>query len=191
MGTSKVTKKVGEIFIEKRQVSGSIGMDCVLAHLEGGIVLLASYTQPSESGLMGEPGMKCFVFKAIEAGEATIQFASYHTATPGNFLFEEKIPFEIISDECIEGGWTSHHEPDEDAMQVFSEALRGFARVKYTPITVATQVVAGINYCFLCDAMTLAKEPKKFHVYVYVFRPLPGQGEPYITDIVRVTAMED
>lgn len=186
MGTTKATKRIGEIFIEKRQVSSSIGMDCVLAHLEGGIVLLASYVQPSETGLMGEPGMKCFVFKAIEEGEAVVQFASYHAATPGNFLFEERIPFEILPEEGMDGGWTFHHEPDESAMEVFSEALRGFTGVKYTPVTVATQVVAGTNYCFLCDAVTVTKEPEKFRAYVYIFRPLPSQGEPYITDIVRL-----
>lgn len=186
MGTMKVTKRIGEIFIEERQVSSSIGMDCVLAHLEGGIVLLASYVQPSPRGLMGEPAMKCFVFKAIGAGEAVVQFASYHAATPGNFLFEEKIPFEILPERDIEGGWTSHQEPDEFAIKVFSEALRGFTGVKYTPITVATQVVAGINYCFLCEAVPATKEPEKFQAYVYIFSPLPGQGEPYITDIVRL-----
>jgi hypothetical protein len=67
---------------------------------------------------------------------------------------------------------------------VFEEAMRGFVGVGDSPLDVATQIVAGENYKFFCNATTVTKEPMNFAAIVEIFRPL--QGKPHITRIERV-----
>lgn len=49
--------------------------------------------------------------------------------------------------------------------------------VSYTPESVATQVVAGTNYRFICTAKTATPGPETYEAEIIVFQPLPGQGE--------------
>ena len=60
--------------------------------------------------------------------------------------------------------------------------LRDFTRL----VAFATQVVAGTNYCFLCTSTLVAPSQTQGAAKVYVFQPLPGQGEPYITQILPI-----
>ena len=57
---------------------------------------------------------------------------------------------------AIDGGW--EYQPldevhlDADAQKIFDNAAKGADAQKYTPVAVlATQVVAGMNYAFLCE----------------------------------------
>lgn len=81
------------------------------------------------------------------------------------------------------GGYTDQRPLDDEDRRLFDKATENLAGVKYTPQTVATQVVAGTNYRFICTAETVTREPKAFRAEVTVFRPLPGQGAPRITQI--------
>lgn len=56
--------------------------------------------------------------------------------------------------------------------QLENESIKG-----YKVLSVSTQVVAGINYRFLCE-----DENGNVHV-VIIFKPLPQQGNPRITHI--------
>ena len=64
------------------------------------------------------------------------------------------------------------------------------ADVKYEPINVATQIVAGTNYRFLCKGREVkadGKRGKKFYATIILHRPLPDRGEPRILSIERQT----
>ena len=61
------------------------------------------------------------------------------------------------------GGWTKFSILTDEAKKVFHDVKKPLG-VIYTPFAFATQVVAGINYCFLCT----------------------GQGELKITEIVEL-----
>ena len=51
----------------------------------------------------------------------------------------------------------------------------------------ATQVVAGTNYRFVCKAREKGRRGKRFDAVIVIYKPLPGQGEPRITSIERST----
>ena len=82
------------------------------------------------------------------------------------------------SAETLAGGWTLHdihEEIDETALAAFEKAFEGFAGVGYEPVALlATQVVAGVNYCFLCKATTVTYPPVESWAYVYIYADLEG-----------------
>ena len=86
------------------------------------------------------------------------------------------------------GGWTSwNFTLSHEAMQVFKEATRGLLGVSYTPLAFASQVVAGLNYSFLCKATAVVPDPPTRVVKMHLFQPLPGGGTPQITQIIDIT----
>ena len=84
------------------------------------------------------------------------------------------------------GGYTGQRPLQEQEQQLFRRVTDKLVGVRYTPESVATQVVAGTNYRFVCTAETIAPEPETFRAEVTVFQPLPGQGEARITEIRRL-----
>ncbi len=87
---------------------------------------------------------------------------------------------------AVPGGWTAFSFTiTESAKNVFDTALKGWTGVGYTPLAFATQVVAGINYCFLCEGKVVVPGTPEFAAMVYIYAPL--QGDPYITEISQIT----
>ncbi len=85
------------------------------------------------------------------------------------------------------GGWTSFDFTiSAEAKSVFAAAMEGFVGVSYTPLAVATQVVAGTNYCFLCKAEFITLPIQQGLALVYIFQPLEGK-KPHIYGIVPIT----
>lgn len=82
----------------------------------------------------------------------------------------------------VEGGFTPMHIVSDEERKLFDKALNQLVGVKYEPLVVATQVVAGTNYRFICNAQIPGKEAT-YPAMVTIFQPLPGQGEPALTDI--------
>jgi hypothetical protein len=82
------------------------------------------------------------------------------------------------------GGWTN---PDPtiplEARKVFNDSMRCFVGVEYEPVSVATQVVAGMNYRFACDATPLYPGATPYPADVYIYQPL--KGDPYIYQILQ------
>ena len=83
------------------------------------------------------------------------------------------------------GGWSSFGTVSEEDINVFEDALRGLTGCSYTPLLVATQVVAGKNYCFLCKGEVVIPDRPEFAALVYIYQPL--EGEPHLMEIRRVT----
>jgi len=87
----------------------------------------------------------------------------------------------------IAGGWTAYHQLTAEDQKVFNEAMKDHHNlgVKYTPQSVATQVVAGINYRFKCEAEPVVLEPIQWEAIVEIFQPL-GKETPYVTGIQKL-----
>ncbi|HEX3983930.1 MAG TPA: hypothetical protein VHX12_09580 [Acidisoma sp.] len=85
--------------------------------------------------------------------------------------------------ETLAGGWTPWRDLSAEDLNVFHEAMQGFVGVKYTPEKVSTQVVAGTNYRFRCEAAPLT-HPIIYTAVVQIYAPL--DGKPYITHISPV-----
>lgn len=87
--------------------------------------------------------------------------------------------------DAISGGWTGwNFNIDAAAKKIFDEVKKPLG-VDYTPIAVATQVVAGANYSFLSKGKVVHPEAATdIVVKIHIFKPL--SADPYITEIVRV-----
>ena len=79
------------------------------------------------------------------------------------------------------GGYSEQREPTEEEMELF-RSVTGTEDMVFTPLSVATQVVAGINYRFWCRYQ---EGEIGGHCTVIIFKPLPGRGEPSLRSIEK------
>ena len=86
------------------------------------------------------------------------------------------------------GGYSESRRLTDREKELFDEYVARIGDVEYEALNVATQIVAGTNYRFLCKAREIkadGKRGKKFYAVVVLYRPLPGPGEPRVTSIER------
>ena len=87
----------------------------------------------------------------------------------------------------IAGGWSGwNFEITSKEKLVFEEALKGLLGVRYRPLAVATQVVAGLNYAFLSEGTGVYPEAQTNVFVIHIYAPLPGHGAPHVTGITKV-----
>ena len=72
---------------------------------------------------------------------------------------------------------------DEAAQQAFNEAVV-ILGVKYTPVAVSQQVVAGLNYRFFCNTETVSPYPYNGAAIVSIYKPLNGPA--HLTGIKNI-----
>jgi len=82
------------------------------------------------------------------------------------------------------GTWSAYStQLSVEEFEIFKKALDGLVGVKYTPFAVANQIVAGMNYRFLCNAMGVYPGATNELALVQIYKPLDGQA--HITSIKR------
>lgn len=85
------------------------------------------------------------------------------------------------------GGWTQPASPaiTKEAQAAFDEAMEGFTGVGYKPVELlGTQVVAGTNYRFLCDAQVVYPGAEPYQAMVTIYEDLDGNASILdITDL--------
>ena len=84
--------------------------------------------------------------------------------------------------EALLGGWeiTSNDakELPEDAQKAFDKAKEKLTDGEYTPISLlATQIVAGTNYCILCQVDPGNAASQQKWTLVYIYADLQGNAE--------------
>lgn len=84
--------------------------------------------------------------------------------------------------ETVVGGWTPvEHEAaalPEDAQAAFDKAVEQMDGAEYTPVALlSTQVVAGTNYCILCQVTPIVPEAVPTWNLVYIYADLQGNAE--------------
>jgi len=90
-----------------------------------------------------------------------------------------------MSTENILGGWSEYTAPiSAEDMKVFNEAVQGLLGVHYTPVAVAKQVVAGMNYSFFCNKKGVY--PGALNEAATVLIYFPPSGTPHIVSITNV-----
>ena len=89
---------------------------------------------------------------------------------------EKETPLTLV------GAFGNQREITEQEMEMFRAVTQEQDSVVYTPLSVSTQVVAGINYRFWCR---YGSPDGSGHCFVTVYKPLPGRGEARITSIVE------
>lgn len=91
------------------------------------------------------------------------------------------------SDTIVPGGWSVSYEPacelTEVAAEAFAGATEGIIGVSYDPLAVVgNQVVAGMNYAYICRLSPVVPDPVGTLNVVIVYRNLSGESQ--ITSIV-------
>ena len=71
------------------------------------------------------------------------------------------------------GGWSKFRAVEEEDLKVFNEAVGMLEGVGYEPLIVSTQVVAGTNFKFICNATSVTNPPQNYLAEIVVFIPLP------------------
>ena len=84
--------------------------------------------------------------------------------------------------EPMVGGWQNvPHEAEalpEDAQAAFDKALEGLVGAEYVPVALmSTQLVAGMNYCILCQVTPIAPSAAPTWTLVYIYADLQGNAE--------------
>lgn len=76
------------------------------------------------------------------------------------------------------GGWTPYSTTiSSDAKKAFDEALKNLAGVHYTPLAVASQLVSGMNYRFLCDAQVVYPDAPHYAALIQIYKPLDSPAK--------------
>ena len=80
------------------------------------------------------------------------------------------------------GGWISNTEnPAEipqEVLDAFNKAIEGLEGCTYEPIALlASQVVAGMNYCLLCRLTVVYPDAQPAYALVYVYQSIEGACE--------------
>lgn len=78
------------------------------------------------------------------------------------------------------GGWTLTEDAalTEEARGAFDKAMDGLVGVNYTPLALlGTQLVAGKNYCILCEAAVVYPDAQPYYAIVTVYQDLQGKAE--------------
>ena len=86
------------------------------------------------------------------------------------------------SAEPMAGGWAPvEHEAcklPENAQAAFDKALEQLDGAVYTPVALlSTQVVAGTNYCILCQITPVVPDPVPVWALVYIYADPQGGAE--------------
>ena len=90
-------------------------------------------------------------------------------------------PEDVPASEALLGGWemTEHEaqELPEDGQKAFDTAKEKLTDGEYTPVSLlATQLVAGTNYCILCQVDPKDATGQKWTL-VYIYADLQGNAE--------------
>ena len=89
--------------------------------------------------------------------------------------------------EQLAGGWTPSEDPTvtEERQALFDKGTEALTGVGYTPIAyLGSQVVAGTNHAFLCQAVVVYPGAEPHYAMVYLYEDL--QGNVSILSIAEV-----
>lgn len=78
------------------------------------------------------------------------------------------------------GAYGESRQPTEEDLAVFAEATKDYGYLNLTPLTVSSQVVAGMNYIFQCQMKAFGEE---LAASVKIFKPLPGRGPAQLISV--------
>ena len=78
------------------------------------------------------------------------------------------------TDEMLLGGYSEQRPLTAEDSAAFAEATKDYAYLGLKPLSVATQIVAGTNYLFICEMKAFGGPATQTNVKI--FKPLPGRG---------------
>ena len=169
--------KVGERMVIRRICTPSTGYQWYLAELSGGLVFLESGFEDGGTA-MGRQETKYFVFLAVKAGPATVQFAKCRPFAPADIIYDEILPVVIEpaedgnngKDEILStlkvGGWSEFRTCTNEDVDFFKQAVK-LIGVGYTPVCVTTQASAR-RYIFAVNGKTVTEKSHEFAAFIEI-----------------------
>ncbi|NLO85727.1 MAG: hypothetical protein GX096_09920 [Clostridiales bacterium] len=77
----------------------------------------------------------------------------------------------------MDGAYTDFHALTEEDVQFFADVMNEQVSVIAEPLAVATQVVAGTNYRYFCNATVETPKARSYPAMVTIFKSLAGTSE--------------
>ena len=130
------------------------------------------------------------VMKRLFAGTLALMMLFAMTGCKANALplaVEEAVAMEEAAAPMIGqtvGGWNIAEDTEltDDQRSLFEKALEGLVGVGYEPVAyLGSQVVAGLNHCFLCKATVVYPGAEPAYKLVYIYESLDGNAS--LTDV--------
>lgn len=87
------------------------------------------------------------------------------------------------TEEMLAGGYSGQRPLTADDSAAFAEATKDYAYLNLKPLSVSSQVVAGMNYLFVCEMKAFGGLATQTNVKI--FKPLPGQGEAQLIAVEK------
>lgn len=140
----------------------------------------------------GEPGDFSSIIvrreQKFQEGLNLAQYKSEHTYNPFEMGYVMLLG-EKASSATLAGGWqpvTAEAQLlSEDAQAAFDKATEGLVGATYTPVAIlSTQLVAGTNYCILCQITPVVPDAVPTWNLVYIYADLEGNAE--ITNVWEI-----
>ena len=78
----------------------------------------------------------------------------------------------------MDGGFTAFRAVDSEETQLLETVIGQLVGAAHKPLAVATQVVNGTNYAFLCESKVIRPDAVAYNSLVIIHRPLPKVNEP-------------
>lgn len=92
----------------------------------------------------------------------------------------------------VPGGWAASDSAEitDELRALFDKGLEGLVGVNYLPVAyLGSQVVAGMNHAFLCQAQVVYPDAQPYFAIVYLYADLSGGVS--VLDIVPITVDAD
>lgn len=74
----------------------------------------------------------------------------------------------------LAGGWIYYKQVDKETAEVLKNAVAKNTNIKFEPVAFSCQVVAGVNYCFICVAIPTGEREIPYFCSVSFYRDLKG-----------------
>ncbi len=87
------------------------------------------------------------------------------------------------TEEMLMGGFSEQRPLTAEDSAVFAAATKDYAYLGLKPLSVSTQVVAGMNYLFVCEMKAFGGPAEQANVKI--FKSLPGRGEAQLIGVEK------
>ena len=176
---------IAELLGEKAQLTeGEAQMpesDAQLTDSEAQLTESEEQTADSETGLSGSEAGFIESEAGLPGSEAGFVESEAGLPEGENGLAETETRLSEDKPRMV-GGWNIvPHEAEElpeNAQAAFDKATEDLDGAEYTPVALmATQVVAGMNYCILCQITPVVPDAEPTWALVYIYADLQGNAE--------------
>ena len=122
----------------------------------------------------------CTFTPATEGADASYTIVTVYEDLEGNAEITEILNSNAkvnVTAEVIDGGWVAPETPDvtEEAGKALQAAVSQMVGAQYNPLALmGTQVVAGTNYCLLCEITPVVENPESHYSVVTVYQGADG-----------------